>query len=221
MKPRHIYLIRHGESEGNVNRLTHAEVPDWKIPLTEKGREQARVAGTAFFTNLAPLSLAVYISPYLRTRQTWDEMNSTSFFVEPLQAKEDPRLREQEWGNLRAYDPRKWEDIEIERDAFGSFFYRFLHGESGADVYDRCTGFLDTLYRDFEKADFPENVLIVTHGYTLRVLLKRWLHWSVEDFHRLRNPKNAQMFELCLGDNGRYALTTPFPVYPGPTKLAT
>ena len=211
MKPSRIILIRHGQSDGNVDRITHATVPDWKIPLTEKGREQAREAGKKVFNSLGRLELAVYCSPYLRTRQTWEEMDSQSFQVD-ITVKEDPRLVEQSWGNLRAFEPRKWEDIEAERDHYGPFYYRFLHGESGVEVYQRFTTFLDTLYRDFEKSDFPDNALIVTHGFTLRVLLMRWLHWSVEEFHELKNPKNCQTFELQLDKiNDKYYLTKPFP----------
>lgn len=216
-KPKRIFLVRHGESEGNVNREVHATVPDWRIPLTAIGRQHASEAGVNLWSQIGDDShrdIGVYVSPYRRTVETLDGMVDKIPFGFVRWIKQDPRLREQEWGNLRAYEPRRWEDIEAERDEFGSFFYRFMHGESGADVYDRCTGFLDTLYRDFDKPDFPANVLIVTHGYTLRVLLMRWLHWPVDEFHQLRNPRNGQMFELALGADDRYALTAPFEKYP-------
>ena len=45
MKPKRIILIRHGESEANVNPHLFASVPDYAIELTEKGREQALNAG--------------------------------------------------------------------------------------------------------------------------------------------------------------------------------
>ena len=52
---------------------------------------------------------------------------------------EDPRIREQERGNLErfALDPEKVEEVEADRNKVGSFFYRFKTGESGADVNDR------------------------------------------------------------------------------------
>ena len=37
-----------------------------------------------------------------------------------------------------------------ERREFGSFYYRFPEGESGADVYDRVTDFLGSLNREFK-----------------------------------------------------------------------
>lgn len=41
MKPDKIFLVRHGESQGNINKKLYRTVPDWKIELTEKGKEQA------------------------------------------------------------------------------------------------------------------------------------------------------------------------------------
>jgi hypothetical protein len=40
-----IILIRHGESLGNIDERAYATTADWRIPLTELGREQARNAG--------------------------------------------------------------------------------------------------------------------------------------------------------------------------------
>ncbi len=161
-----------------------------------------------------PVKLGVYASPYVRTMQTWDEMKSQlGMAIDIPFVRQDPRLREQEHG---AYNDRSDESIEAERDAYGSLFWRFPGGESGLDVWDRQSSLLNTVYRDFEKPDFPDNVLIVTHGYTLRVLLMRWLHWSIERFHTLANPANASMYELRRGPDGRYALVGDFPVHPGP-----
>jgi broad specificity phosphatase PhoE len=70
-------------------------------------------------------------------------------------------LREQEFGNYP--DLSRMDKIDRERKEYGIFFYRIPNGESGADVYDRCTMFLDTFYRDLRHDNFPENALIVTH----------------------------------------------------------
>ena len=208
MRPDRIFIIRHGESTSNADPSVHATIPDWKIPLTEKGKSQAGTAGTFICNGIERESLGVYVSPFLRTRQTWENMANNIHASQIKFKKEDPRIREQEWGHLRHAE--ETDIIDKERQEYGTFFYRLPDGESGADVYDRCTGFLDTLYRDFEKKDFPENVLIVTHGYTTRVLLMRWLHWSIEEFHSLKNPKNCQVFELNLGEDDKYELVTPF-----------
>lgn len=208
MKPKKVFIIRHGQSTANADIGVHATVPDWRVPITELGERQSQAAGLDISNAIGKKSLGVYTSPFLRTRQTWENMlinipkNNVSF------VKEDPRLREQEWGHLRCaeeYDP-----IETERNAYGPFFYRIPDGESGADVYDRCTGFLNTMYRDFEKDDFPENVLIVTHGFTMRVLLMRWFHYNVEYFHDMANSRNCQIVVLDKQEDGKFSVSTPW-----------
>lgn len=219
MKPRNIFLVRHGESEGNVNKELYRTIPDWKVPLTRKGHEQAKAAAEKLHSRLyskvvakEPLvfmrdGVMIYCSPWYRARET------AAYFHERFKKTvvnvkyfEDPRLREQEWGN---YQEESWErKIEKERKDYGTFFYRMPCGESGADVYDRVTTFLDTLHRDFEKNDFPENVLIVSHGLTIKTFLMRWFHWSVEEFQSVRNPQNCQIIEMNLNDDKKYDLIT-------------
>ena len=50
---------------------------------------------------------------------------------------------------------------------------------SGADVYDRVSTFLETLYRDMEKGGCGQNAIIVSHGLFCRLFLARYYHWSV------------------------------------------
>ncbi|MBC8334004.1 MAG: histidine phosphatase family protein [Anaerolineales bacterium] len=203
MKPNRIILIRHGESEGNVDREQYGKIPDFSLNLTEKGIDQARKAGAEIKNIIGAETVGVYISPFYRTRQTLKylreniEENITS-------ASEDPRIREQEWGHLRPLEEN--EDIKIERNEYSTFYFRIPDGESGADVFDRVSTFLETLHRDFRKPDFPENALIVTHGMTLRLFLMRWYHWTVEEFENIRNPKNCQIIVMEKQDDDKYEL---------------
>ncbi|GAA3041762.1 hypothetical protein GCM10020000_20720 [Streptomyces olivoverticillatus] len=70
--------------------------------------------------------------------------------------------------------------------------------------------FLESLWRSFEDPDHPPNVLIVTHGLTMRLFCMRWLHWTVAEFECLSNPGNAESRMLLLGPDGRYHLDRPF-----------
>jgi broad specificity phosphatase PhoE len=203
MKPKRIILVRHGESEGNEDERLHASVPDYATNLTPRGIMQSREAGKEIKKLIGSESLYAYLSPYYRTRQTYQYIKEC---VEPnvQRAFEDPRLREQDWGHLR--HPDENEEIVQSRKSFSRFYYRIPDGESGADVYDRLSTFLETLYRDFEKPDYAENVLIVTHGLSLRLFLMRWFHWSVEEFEILLSPKNGQLIVMERQTDGRYKL---------------
>ncbi|MEA4958320.1 MAG: histidine phosphatase family protein [Anaerolineaceae bacterium] len=205
MKPKRILLIRHGLSEGNSDRNTYATIPDHALALTLKGVEQARQAGREIKELIGGEGLQVYLSPYNRTRMTWQAIQE-SLGENAITLREDPRLREQDWGHLRATDIN--EDIIHERDKFSPFYYRIPDGESGADVYDRISTFLESLYRDFEDEDYPANVLIVTHGFSLRIFLMRWFHWSVEEFEDLHNPRNCQIVRLEKASDGHYVLVS-------------
>ena len=102
----------------------------------------------------------------------------------PAAAADDP---------LRCASAEGKQQEKQERELYGRFFYRFPNGESGADVYDRMTMFGDHLVRDIDGGRFPEgcNIVIVTHGLTLRIFLARWLHWTVSEY------EEARFFAAC------------------------
>lgn len=99
--------------------------------------------------------ISVWNSPYTRTQQTSETVLSQIENAH-IKIKEDPRLREQEWGNFYTLDQAAKENEERKRHSY--FFYRIKDGESGADVYDRISTFLETLlkYKDslFESFQF-------------------------------------------------------------------
>ncbi|KAL6177293.1 hypothetical protein ACLB2K_048819 [Fragaria x ananassa] len=97
----------------------------------------------------------------------------------------------------------------------GRFFFRFPNGESAADVYDRITGFRETLKSDIDVGRFQPpgerntniNLVIVSHGLTLRVFLMRWYKWTVEQFEGFNNFGNGSMVVIEKGYGGRYSLS--------------
>src|SRR5262245_1504096 len=168
MRSERIILIRHGESEGNADNSLYQTTQDFALKLSARGVEQAKQAGKRIGEIIRDGSLYVYLSPYHRTRETYSHISET-IGRNVVKIVEDPRLREQDWGHLRHPDENK--GISEERDNFSTFYYRIPDGESGADVFDRISNFMDTLHRDFHKSNFPQNVLIVTHGLTMRLFL--------------------------------------------------
>ena len=191
-RPQAIIFIRHGESEGNLDTQRYSTTPDALIKLTPAGVQQAKELGTRLKERLRGRHLLVYVSPYARTRQT------ARIALAELKSQvklwvEDPRLREQEFSGSFQRDRVPYE----ERIRYGKFFFRWPGGESAADVYDRASLFLDTLHRDFSKHTARNDVVLVfTHGLTARVLLMRWMHFSVETFELTSNPPNCGCLEL-------------------------
>lgn len=221
MRPNNIYIFRHGQSEGNVDKEVYFTKPDYALDLTEKGMEQAYVLGRSMNHWLKGEKIAFYTSYHFRARQTLDNVLLSLKDEQVYCIHQDVRLREQEWGNFG-----EGNDCGDERDRFGSFFYRFNKGESGADVHDRCSLFLETLYRDFKKEDYPKNVGISCHGFLARVLVMRWLHANPEEFESWKNPSNCQVIKLIKNSKDKYELDPEFgfeyysdPPYKYKTKL--
>ena len=72
-----------------------------------------------------------------------------------------------------------------QRSKFGRFYYRFQDGESGADVYDRVSAFVESLWKYWQLHDY-NNYVLVTHGLTIQLFLMRWC--SPPSLSRASNP---------------------------------
>lgn len=216
-RPRRIILVRHGQSEGNVDEGAYTRVADPKICLTEKGKREAEKCGEMIREMIEKdgaddWKVYFYVSPYRRTNETLRGLGKAFERSRIAGVREEPRLREQDFGNFQDQEQMK---IQKEvRVRYGRFFYRFPNGESAADVYDRITGFRETLRTDIDIGRFQPpgeqspnmNLVIVSHGLTLRVFLMRWYKWTVEQFERLNNLPNANMMVMQIGAGGRYSL---------------
>ncbi len=199
-----IILLRHGQSLGNVDELAYCRVPDHSLPLTPSGEKEAADAGPRVKELLAGRPVAVYVSPYVRTRATLRALE-----LGPLAERvvAEPRLREQDWGNLQ--DPVQQEVLKHQRHAFGHFFFRLPNGESGADVDDRLAAFLVDLEGRMVGNGHPDTVLVVSHGLTIRLLCRRLFGWSIELFESLSNLETCEHRVLTFA-GGRWSLDRPF-----------
>lgn len=156
------------------------------VVLTSRGHAQAQEAGEEIAQMIRPgEKVRVYRSPYMRTRQTEEEIRLVlrKHGVSPS-VIEEPRLREQDFGNFQ--NTEEMANIMKERSMYGSFFYRISNGESAADVYDRCSSFCNSLYRHFSVHE-PDVVVLVSHGIWGRVFLMKWFKWNYEYLENLKN----------------------------------
>jgi len=189
--PKRLILVRHGESLGNVDQTVYRYRPDHALPLTDRGTQQAIELGQ-HLRKIVPdgETVSFIVSPYRRSQETM-QAASLAFgsYAGEIQVREDPRIREQDFGNFQ--NPAEMKKCMKERGVFGSFYYRFPSGESGADVYDRVSSFLESLYRHFEGPSCADNVIIVAHAICVNVFLARWEKMPIADYEgsrlRLKN----------------------------------
>lgn len=183
--PARLYLIRHGESVGNVadqqarqkglGRL-ELDYRDADTPLSDTGREQASAVGR--WVDALPESDrpgVVLASPYRRAHET------ASIAVEAIGLADklvtDERLRERDLGVFdRMTGPGIREAYPEEaqrRDEVGKFYYRPPGGESWADVVLRVRSVLADIRAEYDGETvwvFSHQAVIMAFRYVLEDL---------------------------------------------------
>jgi broad specificity phosphatase PhoE len=214
-----IFLVRHGESEGNVDKSKYFEKHDSDIELTPKGVDDALNAGLKIISILKgfqenktyptdnPTYFNLVHSTYKRASQTANiiahaSMDYIKYRVE--RSVPSPLCIEREWGSLR--------DIvssHLKTEEHFNFYYRPVNGESFCDVYKRAATFHQWLW----DTTIYENNIVVAHGEFNKVYLMHLLNWDVEEFEKWKNQKNG---EVWLVEDGQLSSLTP--LTPSPYK---
>lgn len=106
--------------------------------------------------------------------------------------------------------------------------YRYSGGESPADVYDRSSAFMESVMRQIKRSN-KDNILIVAHGMSIRCLIARFLHLTVEEFEQMKNPVNCSVITIGLRElatdpiifgNKKWVVTGDLTIYsPEPAPL--
>jgi broad specificity phosphatase PhoE len=221
--PEEIWLVRHGQSAGNVARDEaeatadlHIQIAerDVDVPLSELGVRQSEALGAWFATLPARQKPNVVLhSPYLRARQTAQILMGRLAADEQLAVQMDERLREKEFGildRLTTYGiAHKYPELYAQRQHVGKFYFRPPGGESWCDVILRLRSVLDTLTREYSR----QRVLIVGHQVIVncfRYLIERLDEDAILAADRAGDVPNcsvtAYSFDPKLGKRGKLAL---------------
>ena len=143
-----LYVLRHGQVATNVNH----RINGWnEEPLTEVGIRQAQAAGDKL---RSVAFAAVYCSPLLRTRQTYQHLGRDTS-REPVYY--DDRLRERFSGAMTMHQDTE-ADTTLWYDPAQTVIYRDTEGF--AQVIARVKSLLTEIHQKYG----DQNVLLVTHG---------------------------------------------------------
>jgi 2,3-bisphosphoglycerate-dependent phosphoglycerate mutase len=216
MTPLKIIFVRHGQSVANLDNQKNFELADHAIPLTDLGRTQANASGQwlgqYFLDNNTPeTKTRFWVSPYTRTRQTADEVirgveavalktNSDQQFKFLHDRREHVNLVEQQFGlfdgipeeDLSKHFPHEAAHYNKQIEFEGKFWARMPLGESRFDVAIRVHQAFGTFHRDYDTKGINQ-IVVVSHGVTMRAFMMQWLHRSYEWFEQARNPENASI----------------------------
>ncbi|MCV2490139.1 histidine phosphatase family protein [Geodermatophilus sp. YIM 151500] len=210
-----LWLVRHGESTGNLADVRAQEagagrleldVRDPDVPLSDTGRGQAEALGRW----LAELPdderpTAVLSSPFVRARTT-AEIAAGQL---GLAVRVDERLRERDLGVLDGMTGtgirEEFPEEARRRRALGKFYYRPPGGESWADVALRLRSLLTTeaLRHDGER------LLLVGHQAVImvfRYVLEELSEEQVLDIDRREQIANASFTRYESAGDGGLAL---------------
>jgi len=176
--PSVLWIVRHGQSAGNVARdLATAQgqhripltIRDVDVPLSDLGREQAASLGK-WFAGRGELPEVVLASPYVRARQTAEIFREFGGCEPDEKICLDERLREKEFGVLDGLTTHGIAHLEPQQAEFrkllGKFYHRPPGGESWCDVIFRLRSLLDTVSLHHG----GRRVLIVAHQVVVMCL---------------------------------------------------
>jgi probable phosphoglycerate mutase len=177
-----IYLIRHGQTDYNLQNIVQGSGVD--TSLNDLGRAQAN----AFFQSYKHVPFdKVYTSVLKRSQQSVQSFLDLGIAHEALAG-----LNEISWGNKEGHKITPEEDsyyhYMLKQWELGNTSLSIEHGESPEDVIRRMAPAVDHIMQHQEE----KTILICMHGRAIRILL----------CHLLRYPlKSMDMFEhtnLCL-----------------------
>ena len=170
--PRTIYLVRHGETQGNIDDKAQGHLD---VPLTETGRIQAKAVAERL--NNVEFD-AVYSSDLQRA---FDTAKAITAQRPELQIQTRSQLREYHfgdyedmlWDEVSNTDPQlyqRWKNLSTRIDI------KFPGGESMRDAWERVGGFLREILAEHRQGN--ETILIVGHGGSLQAVLSHLLNLS-------------------------------------------
>lgn len=206
--PKQLWIVRHGESAGNVARdaadvAGHARIDiadrDVDVPLSELGWQQSDALGRWFAALPQDHRPNVVVaSPYKRAFQTAGIIAGLIGSDPKLTISTDERLREREFGILDRLTRRGIEELHPDQAEFrrilGKFYHRPPAGESWCDVILRLRSALDTISLHYAN----ERVLIVAHQAVvlcMRYIIENLTEQQILDIDREDDVLNCGVTE--------------------------
>ncbi|UZK65898.1 histidine phosphatase family protein [Sphingomonas sp. M1-B02] len=208
--PKRLWVVRHGQSAGNVARdLAHdsgehriaIETRDVDVPLSELGYAQAEALGR-WFTQGAGNGRpdVILTSPYLRARETARTFRDAGGADPDEAICGDERLREKEFGILDGLTTAGIHAILPEQAEFrrllGKFYHRPPGGESWCDVIFRLRSLLDTVSLHYADRE----VMIVAHQVVvlcLRYIIENLSEEEILEIDRQGDVANCSITEYA------------------------
>ena len=210
MSLKKIFIVRHAESDEDINPNLNGEVSDSEISITKKGRGQVEEIKKQLILLISNLKgLKIIVSTSNRAQETARLLTEGLICQGEEGYVSEPSIRNLNWGNV---DKTNVKEIEKERYGVGVLYYSFPGGDNTPTYVQNIQHFTDRCLEEGKDDDYPEALLIVAHGFSMRVITKCFIGMNDEDFKWLANPHNCFIIQLLVqGDE--VSLKTQMPVY--------
>ncbi|MES2977444.1 MAG: histidine phosphatase family protein [Pseudomonadota bacterium] len=219
--PATLWVVRHGQSAGNVARdaaeaqglhVIDIATRDIDVPLSELGRNQSISLGHWFGTlGHDALPQIVLCSPYVRAVETAQLLLESAGLKGHAKLRLDERLREKEFGILDRLTTtgirQKYPELSEQRRHVGKFYFRPPGGESWCDVILRLRSLLEMTTREYSGC----RVLVVAHQVIvncMRYLIEQLDEARILGMDRLADVPNCGVtsYRRAEDDEGREML---------------
>jgi len=159
-----VYLVRHGETEGNVGNIYQTEL----TPLTAKGIAQAELIAK----RLEGLGIRrIYSSPHLRAMKTSEILSRT--LKVPFESWKDlMEIRRPK--EIRGKKPNDPGVAEIEQRMLKGFTRKDLRISDEENFFD-VSGRAIKVLNELAKKPKDENIICVSHGTFIKTLVSNIL----------------------------------------------
>ncbi|MGH8889828.1 MAG: histidine phosphatase family protein [Acidothermaceae bacterium] len=212
MTPSRLWLIRHGESTGNIAdnkaktidaETVEVSVRDPDVPLSELGRRQAAAIGASL--RAEPRPDLVFSSPYERAHETARiAVRQANLDVE---IRCDERLRERDLGlfdGLTGLGIRnRFPGEAARRSWLGKFYYRPPYGESWADVALRVRSVLADVSQQGDRIAFFSHQAVL---FVCRYVIEQLSEQQILDVDRQVVFHNGGVTSYAADETGRLRL---------------
>ena len=190
-------IIRHGFSQGNKGGYFSGQLD---LPLDADGVLQGRM--TSEYVRRNYKVDAVYSSDLCRAVDTVKPL-CDALGLPIITTSELRELHVGQWQGMYPHEIEEKYPLEYAKYKAEAGKYRFIGGESYADLTLRAVAFFDRIAAEND----GKTIVVGSHGGVVRSVIAAWQGISAEEIHNVPQVPNGSV-TVAEYDSGKYTLTS-------------
>ncbi len=185
-----IYLVRHGQTDNNKNKIVNGGNDD--LDLNETWIAQAHKLWKQLATQKDLKFEAIITSPMTRAKHTSEIIKS--YLDYDVKIIEDESFREQNYWEF------KWMSYKEIEEKYKNKIKKYvseIYRNNSEEPLEKFIKRVENAYKNLEKKYSGKNILLVAHGWVARAINKYINNLSIEEvFYKLPPAKNSRLYKL-------------------------